>query len=236
MPMIRLLLAAGMLACLALSSARADMGPCRADQHSGLICGEGAGAARVVDGTISPSRRLALAWRSSGLPTEEPDERALESLVIRLADGAVLSHTEGDYWNTGTRNASRMEQSAAWSANSRFLIEIVDVRWWTHKLRLYQIGRDDSLRGVDLAAIIEPAVRKHLRHKDAHYDFAILGSADDDPPHISIDNRGLIKARVLMVVPHGDAYEMFEATSQVTQKDGAPTAHEVSIRRSHAAR
>jgi hypothetical protein len=237
MQTIRLwLAAAGMLTCAAFSPARAEMGPCRPDQHSGLICGAGAGAARVVDGTISPSKRLALAWRSPGLPTEEPDESAIESLLIRLADGTVLSRTEGDFWSIGPMHANRLEQSAAWSANSRFLVEIVDVRWWTHNLRLYAIGTDDSVRVVDLKAIVEPAVRKHLRRKEADCDFSIFGSADNESPHLTINDRGLIKARVLMVTPHDEPYEMLDITFQVTDKDGALAAREVAIRRSHAKR
>ena len=127
-------------------------------------------------------------------------------------------------------------QSAAWSADSRFLIEIVDLRWWTHNLRLYAIGTDDSVRVVDLKAIVEPAVRKHLRRKEANYDFSIFGSANSERPHVSINDRGLIKARVLMVIPHDDPYEMLDVTFQVTHKDGSIAAREVSIRRSHAKR
>jgi hypothetical protein len=238
MQTIRLLLAAGMLTCAVFSPAQAESGPCRSDQHSGLICGEGASAARVIDGTISQSKRLALAWRSPGLPMEEPPYgRAIESLLIRLADGAVLSRTEGDYWNIGPMHPHHLEQSVSWSANSRFLVEIVDMRWWTHNLRLYAIGTDDSVRVVDLKAIVEPAVRKHLRRKEANYDFSIFGSANGEPAHVTINDRGLIKARVLMVMAHDDPYEMFDVTFQVVNhKDGALAAREVSIRRSHAKR
>jgi hypothetical protein len=231
-----LLAAASILTGAALSPAQAEMGPCRPDQHSGLICGAGAGAARVVDGTISPSRRLALAWRSPGLPTEEPDQSAIDSLLVRLADGTVLSQTKGDYWSIGPMHANRLEQSAAWSANSRFLVEIVDFRWWTHNLRLYAIGTGDSVRVVDLKAIVAPAVRKHLRRKQAVYDFSIFGSADNESPHLTINDRGLIKARVLMVTPHDEPYEMLDVTFQVTDKDGALAAREVAVRRSHAKR
>jgi hypothetical protein len=67
-----------MLTGAVFSPAQAEIGPCRPDQRSGLICGEGAGAARVIGGTISQSKRLALAWRSPGLPTEEPYGRPIE--------------------------------------------------------------------------------------------------------------------------------------------------------------
>jgi hypothetical protein len=58
-----------------------------------LTCGQGDGAARVIDKTMSPSKRLALAWRSMDHPPTEPaeDYDDLELLLIRLKDGAVLS-------------------------------------------------------------------------------------------------------------------------------------------------
>ena len=82
---------AAFLVIVAYSPAKAEVGPCQLDQRGGLICGEGAGAARVVDETISPFKRFAFAWRSPDRPpTEQPDEGAVESLLIRLSDGATL--------------------------------------------------------------------------------------------------------------------------------------------------
>jgi hypothetical protein len=54
--------------------AQAETGPCKPDQFNSLTCGVGPGAARVIAGTISPSKELAFAWREPGkAPTEEPD-------------------------------------------------------------------------------------------------------------------------------------------------------------------
>jgi hypothetical protein len=45
------------------------MGPCREANDGAILCGEGENSARVIDGTISPSKRLAFAWRQpDGLP------------------------------------------------------------------------------------------------------------------------------------------------------------------------
>src|SRR5262245_2778149 len=87
---IRILLAAGsFLVIVALLPAKAEIGPCLPDQYGGLLFGEGAGGARVIDGTISPSKHLAFAWRSPGRPpTEGPDNDAVERLLIRVSDGA----------------------------------------------------------------------------------------------------------------------------------------------------
>jgi hypothetical protein len=136
----------GLLAVAASTPMQAEPGPCRPDQNGGLICAEGPGAARIIDGTISPSRRLAFAWRSPDRPpTEEAEEGKVESLLIRLSDGADLWRTEGLYWNTGTMHANKYNEDAAWSPNSRFAVLTTDVRWWTHTLRLFAIGANEEI-------------------------------------------------------------------------------------------
>src|SRR5262249_37829369 len=68
--------AIGLATVARLAAAEADrLGACAPDAHEGLTCGTGDGAARVIADTVSPSERLALAWRSpGGPPTEQPDE------------------------------------------------------------------------------------------------------------------------------------------------------------------
>ena len=118
----------------------AETGPCVSDQAGVMTCGQGPGAARVVDGTTSPSKRLAFAWRAPGrLPTEDPREDYVESLLIRLSDGAVLSSAKGMYWRTGDSRANHMTEEVAWSPNSRLAIEAQDSKWSTEILRLYAI-------------------------------------------------------------------------------------------------
>jgi hypothetical protein len=83
----------------------AEMGPCQPDKFGGLTCGSGVGAARVIEDTLSPSKRLALAWRSAkGPPTEDPVGET-EIIVVRIADGAILAASKGMYWNTGEARA-----------------------------------------------------------------------------------------------------------------------------------
>src|SRR6202042_2599135 len=86
------------------STAAAEMGPCRPATFD-LICGSGDGAARVIVKTISPSKRLAFAWRLADRPpTDRPAEGDpnLENLIIRIADGAVLARSHGSYWDLST--------------------------------------------------------------------------------------------------------------------------------------
>jgi hypothetical protein len=228
-------LVTGFLAVAASAPVKAEPGPCRPDQNGGLICGENPGAARIIDGTISPSRRLGLAWRSPDRPpTEEAEEGKVESLLIRLADGAVLWRAEGLYWNTGAMHANHYDEDAVWSPDSRFAVVTTDVRWWTHTLRLFAIGADEKPLVLDLRAIMEPAVRRHVPRNVKDGDFAISGSADGQRPRLTIDDRGVIKALVVISAPKQDpdAVAVFDVTFQAFQRNGELGAREVSIRRS----
>jgi hypothetical protein len=205
--------------------ATAEAGPCLPDQAGGLTCGEGPGAARVVEGTLSPSKRLAFAWRVPGRPlAEAPDA---ESLLIRLSDGAVLSSAPGQYWRTGGAMANHIDEGAVWSPNSRFAIEVTDAKWSTEDLRLYAIGADDKVLVLDLKAIIEPAVRKRVRRlvkNESTYTFSAFG--------LAVDNRGLVEAPVLMQIPKQERDIAFTVTLLVVHKDGTLVARDVSVRRS----
>src|SRR5262249_54956762 len=87
------LLAAGLASPLG-----AQTGPCQPDKDGGLTCGSGPGAARVVEGTMSPSKRFAFAWRALGSSSaDDPDPDKVENLLIRISDGAVLWSARGRF-------------------------------------------------------------------------------------------------------------------------------------------
>jgi hypothetical protein len=218
-------------------SVQAETGPCKPDDFNGLTCGEGAGAARAIEGTISPSRRLAFAWRSrSSAPRDLLTDRHhydLESLVIRLADGVVLSKFPGEYWNTGAAYVNRYRLSAAWSPDSSFAVEILDYRWQTPGLRVYAFGADDKVLVLDLQSVIEPAARKYLAQageKESDLAFSIFGIYSEKPPRITIDNRGLIRAVVMMVTVRPEtSYLMLEINCKIDARGGVLSAHDIKI-------
>jgi hypothetical protein len=219
--------------------AQAETGPCKPDQFNGLTCGVGPGAARVIAGTISPSKEIAFAWRAPGkAPTEEPDIYQVESVLLWLHDGAVLAISPGDYWDTGTVHANRYDFHAIWSPNSRFVIELLDFRWSTEALRLYLLGEHGRpVLSLNLLPIMELAVRKQLRKtiKDqASYAFEIQGDNSGEPPRLTIDNSGQIKARIEMQVPKKELPEIYvDVVFQVRERDGALEARPRSIRKSN---
>ena len=223
------LAAVGCLVFAAFLPAKAEMGPCLPDRD-GLNCGHGAGAARVVDGTMSPSKRLAFAWRSPGLsPTQAPDGAPVESLLVRLSDGAVLSSTPGEYWRVGDAAANHIDQTAVWSPDSRFVVEITDLKWNTEHLRLYAISAEDKVLVLDLKTIIEPAVRKRLQELVRNEPAFTFSSQ-----RLTIDNRGLMKALVLMQIPKQDRDIMFDVKLQVAPSEAALATRDLSIRRVRA--
>ena len=81
---------------------------------------------------------------------------------------------------------------------------------------------------LDLQKIIEPAVRKRLRQLGrTQADFTF--SVEDGP---TVDDSGLVRVPVLMQIPKQDGCLDFDVTLQVSQKNGALSAGDVSVRRS----
>jgi hypothetical protein len=237
--MYRASVAAALVLIGACAGAQAETGPCKSDQFNGLTCGAGPGAARVIQGTTSPDKNMAFAWRVPGkAPTEEPYTDQVESVLIWLGDGKALAIAPGDYWDTGTGHANRFDFHAIWSPNSRLVIELLDFRWSTETLRLYALGEHRRpLLALDLKPIMELAVRKQLRKtvkNEASYAFEIQGDNSGEPVRLTIDNTGLIKARIEMQVPKEEDPEIYvDVVFQVRERDGALEARPLSIRKSN---
>jgi hypothetical protein len=223
------------LACFTLP-ARAEMGPCKQDEkREVLICGSGNGAAIVIRDTLSPSKRLGLAWRTPDAPpTEEPDWDKIELLVLRVADGAVLSRGKTEYWDAGEGygHVNRLEELAYWSPNSRLMIRSFNSRFSTDKVELYAFNPDDKVTGpLDLLKIIDSAVRARLkaRVKNADgYDFSLTSIKDEETP-ATIDDRGLIRAEVMYWIPKMGPYYYYTVKARVVRAKGSLEARIVSI-------
>jgi hypothetical protein len=216
--------------------AAAELGPCRPDSNGGFICGEGVGAARVIDDTLSPSKRLALAWRSTGdPPTEEPSKGDLELLVIRLKDGVVLARRKTDYWATESgAHANRLQETARWSPDSHWLVSTVEERFGTPTVDLYAFGRNDDVRGpFDLHEVMEHAARGQLNPRvrnDTRYSFWLFND------RLKLDNHGLVHAPVMLWVPKDGPERNFDMTLQITQTAAGLGVKVVSVHPARAQR
>ena len=195
--------AIGLFSVLALAvwtiPGRTEMGPCRPNDLGNFFCGEGDGAARIIPKTTSPSYRLALAWRLNNRPaTYQPNEADpdLESLIVRIEDGAILAKSRGVYWNTGDRYAKQQYLSAAWSPDSRLLVRTAGTRDAPDSAELFAFAEDDGIIGpFDLVKVLDPAVRaatKGMKYAD-EYVFRFSYQ-----PELTIDDQGLIHASVWM--------------------------------------
>jgi hypothetical protein len=196
--------------------ARAEMGPCIPDDRGSLTCGNGVGAARVIPKTTSPSNRLALAWRlTSSAPGYQlhEDNPDLESLIVRVEDGAILAKSQGTYWDMGDRYAKAQYLTSAWSPDSHLLIRIAGKGAAPHTAELFAFAQDDSVTGpFDLVKVLDPAVRAEMKgdNDEDKYVFKISSQ-----PSMTIDNQGLIHASVFMVARESGKERIYELTAQV---------------------
>jgi hypothetical protein len=126
-------------------------------------CGNGVGAARVIEDTVSPDKRFAFAWRD---PEVVPDTMPegftdMEFLLARLSDGAVLAKDQTEYWDTGEGHANGRQERAVWSPDGALAVRIYDTRFETSALQVYAPeSNDDKAAVLDLKKIVEPAPRR----------------------------------------------------------------------------
>jgi hypothetical protein len=179
---------------------------------------------------VSPSKRLALAWRSTNYPPTESaeDDDSLELLLIRLKDGVVLSRRKTDYWDTGETHVNRLYETATWSPDSRLMINTTQERYNTSTVDLYAFGDAGTPTGpFDLLKIMEGAARAQLKKRvkdDSSYEFSV------DSTHLRIDNRGFVRASATLWVPKTDAEPDYDMMLQVTRGGGRLGAKVLSIR------
>ena len=204
---------------LIAGTAKAGMGPCHADANDGLTCGAGIGAARVIDNTLSPDKRIAFAWRAPhDAPTEMPDDGAeLDLLLVRLSDGAILHRRPTQYWDIGATHVNRLLELAVWSPASHWVARVYQSRFETSAFELFALGAGDAVSGpLDLRALIEPALRAQWKAKQPYDDYVFWAETDG----ASIDDAGRIHVTVLMWIPKDGPEEHFDVTVEVTRKPG----------------
>src|SRR5208282_1318535 len=175
-----------------IATARAELGPCVPADFD-LMCGSGNGAARVIIKTISPSRRLAFAWRLADGPPNRPDENDpnLGNLIVRIKDGTVLAKSHGSYWDLGTKIAKAYLMTA-WSPDSRLLVK-VEQRAVFASAELFAFAENDAAIGpFDLVKVIESAVRAKMGTRYAG-DSVLVFTAH---PAMTINDQGLLQAVV----------------------------------------
>ncbi len=226
------------LAAAPTAAAAAGMGPCqpetRDDFDKSLVCGSGDGAARVIRKTISPSKRLALAWRNTEAPptvVPEDNDPNIELLIVRLKDGATLWKADGAFWDTGDTHINNVFEVATWSPDSRLLIETYDSRYSSDAVNVFALGANDVVTGpFDVLTALKIAVQAQMTGiKDADsYDFFM---SLDQP--MTIDNRGLLRATILMTLGKFGPVRTYTLTAQIARRGDALGVNVLSVALAH---
>jgi hypothetical protein len=209
------------------NSARADMGPCVPAAFD-LVCGNGPGAARAILKTVSPSKRLAFAWRLSNRPPIDRPEQSdpyLENFVVRIEDGAVLARSHGAYWDLGSKIAKAF-LVAAWSPDSRLLLK-VEQSAESSSAELYSFtGADKAIGPIELIKGLKSAVQEKMQQGKAPNNSNLLFNSH---PVITVDDQGLIHATVFTRVQDASDSRPYEVVVQVLRTGDSLDAKVISI-------
>lgn len=216
-----------LLALYASQTAAVRAEACIADQYGGLICGTGKGALRVFANTTSPSKNYAFAWRTAqGLPSGSDTPNNVENVLIRVTDGAVLATLGGTYWETGEMRANRNDLLAAWSPDSRSVIEVANSRWDSDSFAYYRIDGATATR-LDLRALVEPVMTARLPPRNRQGNsFRVR----EDLP-VTLDARGRVRFTAMLYVPKSETSNDYKVQVNVRTTAGKPSAQVVSMRR-----
>jgi hypothetical protein len=214
-----------LLALYAAPTAAVQAQGCVADQGGDLVCGAGKSALRVFADTTSPSKNYAFAWRTAqGLPSGRDAPNDVENILIRVADGAVLAKLGGAHWETGEMRANRSDLMAAWSPDSRSVIEIANSRWDSDSFAYYRIDGGAATR-LDLRALVEPVLTARLppRYRKGN-SFRVL----EDLP-VTLDARGRVRFTAMLYVPKSEISNTYKVQLNIRDRGGKPSADVVSV-------
>jgi len=204
---------------------------CVADRQGVLVCGEGKAAMRVVADTTSPSKEYAFAWRSEqGLPSgRDETPSGVENLLIRISDGAVLAKLGGKYWATEEMRANRTDLLAAWSPDSRSVIEVANSRWDSDSFAYYRIDGATATK-LDLRALVEPVMTARLPPRNRQGNsFRVR----EDLP-VTLDARGRLNFTAMLYVPKSETSNDYKVAVNIRTQGGKPSAQVVSMRRARS--
>ena len=215
----------------AVLPARAEMGPCKLDANEELTCGSGVGAARVIDDTQSPNKRLAFAW---SLPDADPDalpdeDDKIDLLLVRLADGVILGKSFTGFWANGHGRSNNKLEEITWSRNGRLVARIYQTQFKTDTFELYALGAKDEFVGIlDLYKIVEPAVREQLKQQVSaadDYTFSVYGGK-----RLKLGNDGALRMMVMMWVPKEGPEQYYDVTLRIARAEVGMSATITSIK------
>ena len=163
---------------------------------------------------MSPSRRLAFAWRlTDRAPGNVPHENDpnLENFIVRITDGTVLAKSHGSYWDLGSKIAVAFVFTAL-SLDSHLFIK-VEQRAESASVELFAFAEDDTALGpFELVHVIKSAVIAEMKSNTAAADYGLVFSSH---PAMTIDNQGLVCLWLQAVSQNGPDSPVYETIIQV---------------------
>ena len=110
----------------------------------------------------------------------------------------MIAKLGGEYWATGEMRANRYDLLAAWSPDSRAVIEVANSRWDSDAFAYYLMD-GATVTKLDLRTLVEPAMKAKLpARKRELYSFRVL----DDPP-VTLDARGHARFKAIGLCTEG---------------------------------
>ena len=125
--------------------------------------------------------------------------------------------------------ANRSELMAAWSPDSRAVVEVANSRWDSDSFTYYRIEGATAAR-LDLRALVEPVVTARLPPRNRQGNsFRVR----DDRP-VTLDARGRVRFTAMLYVPKGETSNDYVVNVNVRDRGGKLSAQVVSVRRARA--
>ncbi len=204
------------------AAAEALGGACVQQASEQLVCGTGPAALRIIEGTTSPSGKLAIGWRAPGVePGDAPDPEGVEHHLVRLSDGKPLALTVGRYWAGEEGRATRVTVHAAWSRDSRWLVLGDSGRWAVEALAVYSIGADDSsVRSAGLFKLLTGAGGRALVRVVGPARATEFAMDIDSRRKIEVGTTGMLSIPVDFYIPKQESEFSFVAQFRTGEAGG----------------
>ena len=115
---------------------------------------------------------------------------------------------------------------AAWSPDSRAVIEVANSRWDSDSFAYYRIDGATATK-LDLRALVEPVLTARLPPRNRQGNSFRV---HEDLP-VTLDARGTVRFTAMLYVPKGETSNDYKVQVNIRERGGKPSAQVVSVRR-----
>lgn len=176
--------------------------PCAANAEGVTACGQGTDMMFVLDGTTSPSGKLAIAWRAKA---GTPDTETVENHLVRLEDGKDLALVVGRMWSNSTGMANHVTETVVWSPDSRWVLVGDSGKWALEALAIYAVDEaSGAVEGLGLFRDLTQAAARVLNEQvgSAKAKSYLLDIASDKD--MAVGDDGAVSLPMRFQVPKQD--------------------------------